>query len=75
MAYGGFSAPFWGLPVDAAMADPWGILAESLHSGGSPIGTVDGLIAATAFNQRVVTRNARDLEKTGVRLPTPWKSW
>lgn len=63
------------LGVDTAIADRWGILVESLHSGGSPIGTVDALIAATALHHDlvVVTRNARDFEKTGARLLNPWK--
>ena len=61
---------------NAAIADRWGTLVESLHSSGSPIGTVDALIAATALNHdlAVATRNTREFGKTGVPLLNPWKA-
>ncbi len=56
------------LPVDARVADRWGSLNVP-----DPIPTVDGLLAATALEHDLVlvTRNVRDVERTGVRLFDP----
>ena len=57
-----------GLAVDARVADRWGSL-----NAPDPIPTVDGLLAATALvhDLVLVTRNLRDVERTGVRLCDP----
>jgi len=51
------------LPIDAATADRWG-----RRNVPDPIPTVDGLLTATALEHgmTLVTRNARDVERTGV---------
>lgn len=56
------------LPIDAHVADRWGALNVP-----NPIPTVDGLLAATALAHDLVlvTRNTRDVERTGVRLLDP----
>ena len=56
------------LPVDARVADRWGNLNVP-----DPIPTVDGLLAATALEHDLilVTRNARDVERTGVQFLDP----
>ena len=56
------------LPVDARVADCWGGLNVP-----DPIPTVDGLLAATALvhDMVLVTRNTKDVERTGVRLLDP----
>ncbi len=56
------------LPVDARVADRWGSLNVP-----DPIPTVDGLLAATALvhDLVLVTRNVRDVERTGVRFWDP----
>lgn len=56
------------LPVDARVADRWGGLNVP-----DPIPTVDGLLAATALvhDLVLVTRNLRDVERTGARLWDP----
>ena len=56
------------LLVDARVADRWGTLNVP-----DPIPTVDGLLAATALvhDLVLVTRNLRDVERTGVRLCDP----
>jgi toxin FitB len=56
------------LPVDARVADRWGGLNVP-----DPIPTVDGLLAATALvhDLVLVTRNVRDVERTGVRILDP----
>jgi predicted nucleic acid-binding protein len=56
------------LAVDARVADRWGGLNVP-----DPIPTVDGLLAATALvhDLVLVTRNLRDVERTGARLCDP----
>ena len=57
------------LPVDAAVADRWGRLNVP-----DPIPAVDGLLAATALvhSLTLVTRNVRDVQRTGVRHLDPF---
>jgi predicted nucleic acid-binding protein len=57
------------LPVDAVIAERWGALNVP-----DPVSTVDGLLAATALvhGLTVVTRNSRDMERTGVSLLNPF---
>lgn len=57
------------LPVDAAVADRWGRLNVP-----DPIPAVDGLLAATALvhSLTLVTRNLRDVRRTGVRHLDPF---
>lgn len=62
------------LPVTADVARVWaGITAQGLNRG-STIQVADGLIAATALHHglRVVTRNVKDFEPTGVVIINPW---
>jgi predicted nucleic acid-binding protein len=56
------------LPVDRAVADQCGRL-----NAPDPIPTVDGLLAATALvhGMTLVTRNTRDVVRTGVSLLDP----
>lgn len=57
-------------PVDAAVADQWGALNVP-----DPVPTVDGLLAATALvhDLTLVTRNVRNVERTGVRSFDPFR--
>lgn len=63
------------LPVDAAVADRWGVLAGEVKRNGTPIGTVDGILAATALhhNLTVVSRNVSDFRKTSTPVVNPWE--
>ena len=59
------------LPVDAAVADRWGrLLAEAAR----PLPAVDSLLAATALQHdlRLVTRNGKDFEFSGLVVVNPW---
>lgn len=58
------------LPIDAAVADRWGALNVP-----DPLPTVDGLLAATALVHQltVVTRNVRDVQRTGVACLDPFE--
>jgi predicted nucleic acid-binding protein len=57
------------LPIDATVADRWGRLNVP-----DPIPAVDGLLAATALvhSLTLVTRNVRDVRRTGVRHLDPF---
>lgn len=58
------------LPVDDIIAERWGALNVP-----DPVPAVDGLLAATALvhDLTLVTRNVRDVERTGVRLYDPFE--
>ncbi len=62
------------LPIDAAIADRWGILTVEAKQKGLGIATIDGLLAATAlhFNLTLVSRNVNDFANTPVLLLDPW---
>lgn len=57
------------LPVTELITDCWGRLGVP-----DPIPVADGLLAATALvhNLTLVTRDTRDVERTGVRLLNPF---
>jgi predicted nucleic acid-binding protein len=57
------------LPVSLAVAEPWGRINVP-----DPLPVVDGLLAATALEHDLVlvTRNVRDVERTGVRCLNPF---
>jgi predicted nucleic acid-binding protein len=64
------------LPIDAAVADRWGILTLEAKQKGLGIATFDGLLAATAlhFNLTLVSRNVNDFASTPVLLLDPWRA-
>lgn len=57
------------LPVDEGVAERWGRLG-----GPGPLPVLDGLLAATAqvHGLTLVTRNRRDVERTGVACHNPF---
>jgi toxin FitB len=57
------------VPVTVEVADVWGRLNVR-----RTLPVVDGLLAATALVRgwSLVTRNVRDVERTGVRVVNPW---
>jgi toxin FitB len=62
------------LPIDAGIADRWGILTADARKKGVGLATIDGLLAATAlhFNLTLVSRNVNDFASTPVLLLDPW---
>jgi len=58
------------LPVDLAVAEQWGRFDSA-----RPIPVIDGLMAATAavHGLTLVTRNTRDVARTGVACFNPWE--
>lgn len=59
------------LPIDSGVAERWGALNVP-----DPLPAVDGLLAATALvhGLTLVTRNVRDVERSGVRVLNPFSS-
>jgi toxin FitB len=59
------------LAIDQEVADRWGHLASAK---GATVPVIDGLLAATALqhNLTLVTRNTKDMARTGVGLFNPW---
>jgi predicted nucleic acid-binding protein len=64
------------LPVSAAIADRWGVLAAESKRKGRPLSVIDGLLAATAlqFNFTIVSRNVNDFADTRVPVVNPWET-
>jgi toxin FitB len=64
------------LPIDAAVADRWGVLAADAKRKGKALSTIDALLAATAlhYNLTVVSRNVSDFANTQVPFLNPWEA-
>jgi predicted nucleic acid-binding protein len=64
------------VPIDAAIADRWGLIAAEGKRRGKPLAAIDGLLAATAIhhNLTVVSRNASDFESAQVQVLNPWQA-
>ena len=62
------------LPVDAAAAEHYAIVASTRERAGKPIPGFDALIAAVCRSRgaALATRNVPDFEGTGVEVIDPW---
>jgi predicted nucleic acid-binding protein len=62
------------LDIDLDTALCWGRIQGEAERTGEKLPAMDSLIAATAAEHGliVVTRNARDMERCGVRVCNPW---
>jgi toxin FitB len=56
------------LPVTQSVSNRWGVLGAECQLRGTPLGTADGMIAATAIEHdlTILTRNAKDFAGLGV---------
>ena len=61
------------LPIGPEVADHWGRLLAQV---GRPVPAIDSLLAATALHHdlRLVTRNTRDFDYTGLEVINPWQT-
>lgn len=61
-------------PIDLMVAENWGLIQGKAEKAGTPMSSIDGLIAATAYthNLTVVTRNESDLEPGQIPIINPW---
>ena len=64
------------LPINAAIADRWGLLSAEAKRKGKPLSIIDGLLAATALhhNLTVVSRNTNDFKNTPAQVLNPWEA-
>ncbi|MFU8861862.1 MAG: type II toxin-antitoxin system VapC family toxin [Cyclonatronaceae bacterium] len=62
------------LDVSMKEANEWGNVLAGAEKNGTPIPAIDALIAATArvHDLKVVTRNTKDMENSGVEWFNPW---
>ena len=60
-------------PVTQAVADHWGMLDGESQLRGTPLNTADGMIAATAHELIIVTRNVKDFAGLGVQVFNSWE--
>ena len=62
------------LPVDAAVANSWGVIVAERERIGRPIGAVDAFLAATAVTHRLtlVTRDVAGFARSVSALVNPW---
>jgi predicted nucleic acid-binding protein len=62
------------LPIDAAVADRWGLLAADAKQKRRALSAIDGLLAATALqhNLTIVSRNIGDFANTPAPILNPW---
>jgi predicted nucleic acid-binding protein len=63
------------LPVNADVADRWGLLTADAKRQGRPLPVIDGLLAATALHHilTVVSRNVSDFVSARVAVLNPWE--
>lgn len=63
------------IPVSMIEVKEWGRILAQAERKGASLPVIDALIAATAIahNLTVVTRNIKDMERSGVDLLNPWK--
>lgn len=64
------------LPINRDIAQLWGEITARAANAGRTLHAADGLIAATALHHglRIMTRNVKDFEATGVLLSNPWEA-
>ena len=62
------------ISIDIRVSILWGKIQCFAEKKGKPMPAIDALIAATgiAYDLTVVTRNATDMESSGVKLLNPW---
>jgi toxin FitB len=62
------------LPVDAAAAEHYAVIASSRERAGKPIAGFDAMIAAVCRSQgaALATRNVSDFDGAGIEVIDPW---
>ena len=63
------------LSIDLMVCENWGVLQGNAEKAGTPMSTIDGLIAATAYthNLTLATRNENDFTPSNIPILNPWK--
>ncbi len=60
--------------INLIVAENWGIMLGKAEQNGTPMASIDSLIAATAYTHNLVliTRNVHDFEPSNVPIQNPW---
>ena len=63
------------LPVDLIVAENWGVIQGNAEKEGTPMSSIDSLIAATVhtYNLTLVTGNESDFIASQIPVANPWK--
>jgi len=61
-------------PISLTVSENWGMIQGIAEKKGTPLASIDSLIAATAYtyNLVLITRNVRDFEATNLPIRNPW---
>jgi len=60
--------------INLTVAENWGIIQGSAENSGTPIASIDSLIAAVAYtyNLTLITRNEKDFIPSNIPIINPW---
>jgi predicted nucleic acid-binding protein len=63
------------LPIDLTVCENWGVLQGNAEKAGTPMSSIDGLLAATTYthNLTLATRNENDFTPANIPVINPWK--
>lgn len=61
--------------IDLMVCENWGVLQGNAEKAGTPMSSIDGLIAAITYthNLTLVTRNESDFYPSNIPIINPWK--
>ena len=62
-------------PIDLMVAENWGIIQGNAENAGTPMSSIDGLVAATTYthNLTLATRNENDFISSQIPIINPWR--
>jgi len=63
------------IPIDLNVAENWGIIQGKAEKAGTPMSSIDSLIAAASYthNLTLATRNEEDFAPGNIPVINPWK--
>ena len=63
------------LSIDLMVCENWGVLQGNAEKAGTPMSSIDGLLAATTYthNLTLVTRNENDFYPSNIPIINPWE--
>ena len=61
--------------IDLTVCENWGVLQGNAEKAGTPMSSIDGLLAATTYthNLTLATRNENDFTPSNIPIINPWK--
>ena len=62
-------------PINLTVAESWGIIQAQAEAKGTPLASIDSLIASVALTQNliIVTRNESNFAASNATILNPWK--